>query len=149
MIFLWYHIWYHLWYHTSISYMISYTFSYKYLYDIIANYVWQSCQIFQVKLLSKSVKTIYFTVPKKNNMTFDFARTRTLLCTLQRNESYCCTIGTLTYELHCEVVLYTCNAQSIPGMLQVDASGSSALRQPSHSCCAVTKLYDITCNWVW
>ena len=70
-------------------------------------------------------------------MPFDVARTRTLLCTLQRDESYRCTNDPLTYKLLCEVILYTNNALSIPCKLQVDAS--SASRQHSHSCCAVTK----------
>ena len=73
-------------------------------------------------------------------MTFDLERTRTLLCILQRDESSHCTNDPLTYNLHCEVVIYTNNAQSIPasGNLQVDAS--NALRQHSHSCCAVTEV---------
>ena len=52
-----------------------------------------------MKLLSKSVKIIYFTVPKKEQIPFDVARTRTLLYTLQRHESYRYTIDPLTYEL--------------------------------------------------
>ncbi len=69
--------------------------------NAVRDFTWNCCHC--------PVKIICLTAPKKNKMPINCVRTRTLLCTLQRGESYYWTTGPVTENLSWEVVIYTWN----------------------------------------
>ncbi len=107
--------------------------------NAVRDFTWNCCHC--------PVKIIHSTAPKQSKMPVDYVRTQTLLCTLQRGESYHCTTGPVTDNSDWEVVKY----MKYPHQDQACCKWIPPVLQGSLPTVDVLWLnrHDITWNQVW